>query len=821
MNVPHRAPATLSLPVIGMTCASCVGRVERALRAVPGVEQAAVNLAAERAEIRFAAPATPAALVEAIERTGYVSPAAVTALSVSGLHCGSCVGRAERALLAVPGVTAARVNLASARAEVEGAAPEADLLAALEGAGYPGAPVADGAEEARAQAARREAEETGLRRDTLLAAALTLPVFILEMGGHAFPAFHHWIAGTIGMGASWAIQFALATLVLALPGRRFFALGLKALGRGAPEMNSLVALGAGAAWAYSTVATVAPALLPEGSRHVYFEPAALIVTLILAGRWMEARAKGRASEAIRRLFALRPETARVRRGAKAREIPLSALRRGDIVEVRPGERIPADGEIVEGGSFIDESMLTGEPIPVEKGEGAKVTGGAVNGAGAFAFRVTAIGADTTLARIAAMVEAAQGGKLPIQAMVDRVTMWFVPAVMALAALTFALWLAFAPAPALGPALVAAVAVLIIACPCAMGLATPVSIMVGTGRGAEIGVLFRRGEALQRLAGARIAALDKTGTLTEGRPRLSALVPAEGFARAELLGLAAAVEARSEHPVARAVVEAAEAEGAERLEAKGFATLTGRGARAEVAGRQVALGSAKLMAEIGADISAFAEEAARRAGEGETPLYIAVEGRAAALLTVADPIRETTPAALAALREQGFEIAMITGDDKRTAEAVARRLGIGEVFAEVSPEGKVEAVKALRARGPVVFVGDGINDAPALAEADVGLAVSSGTEIAAEAADAALMAGGLAGAPNAVALSRATLANIRGNLFWAFAYNAALIPVAAGALYPAFGLQLSPVLAAGAMALSSVFVVGNALRLRRFAPPLRG
>ncbi|MFN3260757.1 MAG: heavy metal translocating P-type ATPase [Pikeienuella sp.] len=824
MNAPAKARhfETISLPIEGMTCASCVGRVERALKAAPGVTEASVNLATERAEIRVDAPGARASLVAAVEAAGYSVRSAPVRLDVEGMTCASCVGRVERALAAVPGVRAARVNLATERAEIEGAADMSALLAAVEAAGYGVRPVADetgGEAGDGAAAARREAETAALRRDTLIAAALTLPLFAFEMGGHLIPAIHHWIASTVGQTQSWAVQFGLATLVLAGPGRRFFEIGLPALARGAPDMNSLVALGAGAAFVYSTIATFMAELLPEDARHVYFEAAAVIVTLILFGRWLEARAKGRTSEAIRRLAALRPATARVRRAGRVETVAVEALRPGDIVEMRPGERVPADGAVTEGRSFVDESMLTGEPVPVEKTEGAAVTGGAVNGAGAFAFRVEAVGAETMLAQIVRMVEAAQGAKLPIQAMVDRVTMWFVPAVMAVAAATFALWFAFGPEPALTHALVAAVAVLIIACPCAMGLATPVSIMVGTGRGAEIGVLFRRGEALQLLREARIVALDKTGTLTEGRPALTDLETAEGFDRAEVLAAVAAVEANSEHPIARALVAAAEAEGLAREEAGAFESVTGMGARADVAGRRVEVGADRFMASLGLDAALFGDTAARLGDEGKTPLYAAIDGRLAAILAVADPIRETTPAAIAALHALGLEVVMVTGDNRRTAEAVAKRLGIDEVVAEALPEGKVEAVRRLKARGRVAFVGDGINDAPALAEADTGLAVGGGTDVAAEAADVVLMSGSVAGAPNAVALSRATIRNIRQNLFWAFAYNAALIPVAAGALQPAFGLMLSPALAAAAMALSSVFVVGNALRLRRFAPPL--
>ncbi|MGE3861693.1 MAG: copper-translocating P-type ATPase, partial [Burkholderiaceae bacterium] len=496
-----------------------------------------------------------------------------------------------------------------------------------------------------------------------------------------------------------------------------------------------------------------------------------------------------------------------------------AVMPGDIVDVRPGERVPVDGELIEGRSYVDESMITGEPVPVEKSMGRQVVGGTVNQTGAFAMRATAVGGRTVLAQIIRLVERAQGSKLPIQALVDKVTMWFVPAVMAAAALTFVVWLSVGPSPALSFALVNAVAVLIIACPCAMGLATPTSIMVGTGRGAELGVLFRKGEALQLLKDARIVAVDKTGTLTEGRPALTDLEVATGFDRATVLARIAAVESRSEHPIARALVEAAEREGLTLPKLEGFESITGFGVRAEVAGEPVEIGADRHMRRLGLDVGVFARTAERLGDEGKTPLYAAIGGRLAAIVAVADPIKASTPAAIAALHRLGLSVAMVTGDNARTAQAIARRLGIDEVVAEVLPEGKVDAVRRLKAaHGRLAFVGDGINDAPALAEADVGLAIGTGTDVAIEAADVVLMSGSLQGVPNAIALSRATLGNIRQNLFWAFAYNTALIPVAAGVLYPTHGLLLSPIFAAGAMALSSVFVLGNALRLRRFQPP---
>ncbi|MFC5462759.1 heavy metal translocating P-type ATPase [Massilia niabensis] len=815
------APA-LSLPIEGMSCASCVGRVEAALRKVEGVGSVTVNLATERAEVRPSGDGAVdrAALVQAIEKAGYEVPAQTVELSVEGMTCASCVGRVERALQAVPGVAEATVNLATERATVRGVAAPDALLAAIAKAGYEARlPAAMAAAHEDEAVDRKDAERLALRRDLLLASALALPVFILEMGSHLVPAMHHWVMETIGRGPSWTLQFVLTTLVLLVPGRRFYTKGFPALLRLAPDMNSLVAVGTLAAYGYSVVATFAPGLLPLGTVNVYYEAAAVIVALILLGRFLEAQAKGRTSQAISRLVGLQAKVVHVVRDGRTRDIPIGEVAVGDLVEVRPGERVPVDGEVLDGDSYVDESMISGEPVPVRKTPGSALVGGTVNQKGALSLRATAVGGQTVLAQIIRLVEQAQGSKLPIQAVVDKVTMWFVPAVMAAALITFLVWLAFGPSPALSFALVNAVAVLIIACPCAMGLATPTSIMVGTGRGAELGVLFRKGEALQRLKDANVVAVDKTGTLTEGRPALTDLEVAAGFERRQVLAMVAAAESRSEHPIARAIVEAAEQEGSALPAVTGFDSVTGMGVRATVDGARVEVGADRYMRSLGLDVEMFGQTAEGLGRAARSPLYAAIDGRLAAILAVADPVKSATPAAIAALHSLGLKVAMITGDNERTARAIAASLGIDEVIAEVLPEGKVQAIARLRAEhGPVAFVGDGINDAPALAEADVGLAIGTGTDVAMEAADVVLMSGSLQGVPNAIALSKATIGNIRQNLFWAFAYNTALIPVAAGALYPAWGLLLSPVFAAGAMALSSVFVLGNALRLRGFVPP---
>ncbi len=794
----------VSFRLSGLNCGACAGRAEKALAAVPGVEAVQVNLATQMAQVQGG---TVAGWTEALGQAGYPAETSRVVLDVAEMHCGMCAAKVTRALEKVPGVVAASVNLAGGRAVVElldGAAEVQSLAAAATEAGFPARPASFDA-----PAPKQDGEAAGLRRDLIIAGVLTLPVFLLAMGGHMIPAVHRWIEATIGTTANWTIQFLLTTAVLAGPGRRFHRRGWPGLFKGSPDMNALVALGTTAAWAYSTVALFLPGLLPAASRAVYFEAAAVIVTLILLGRWLEARAKGRTGAAIARLTELRPDTAtRLRPDGSEEELPLVQIVAGDLLRVRPGDRLPVDGEVAEGASHVDEAMLTGEPLPVEKGLGAKVTGGTVNGTGMLVIRATAVGADTVLSRIIGMVEEAQGARLPIQALVNRVTLWFVPAILGIAVLTVAAWLLFGPEPQLSHALVAGVAVLIVACPCAMGLATPVSIMVGTGRAAELGVLFRRGDALQSLAGAQIVAFDKTGTLTEGKPELVSVACAEGWSRETLLPLAAAAEQGSEHPVAAAVRRAA---AGALPEVAQFEAVPGQGVRARAGGRAVLAGNRALMAGIGFDGLGGAIAEAEAAGQ--TVLLIAIDGAAAGVLAVADRLKPDTRAALDRLRRDGVRLAMVTGDSRAAAEAIAAELGIAEIHAEVQPGGKRDVLERLKAEGRTAFVGDGINDAPALAAADIGVALGTGTDVAVESADVVLMSGSLSGVPAAFEVSRATLRNIRQNLAWAFGYNVALVPVAAGLFYPLNGTLLSPMLAAGAMALSSVFVLANALRLR--------
>lgn len=811
----------LSLSVQGMTCASCVGRVERGLSELEGATDVTVNLATETAHLSVESSEQAADAISKLEQLGYPARTQTILLNVGSMTCASCVGRVNKALEAVPGVVDVNVNLASETARVtyaEGTVSPQALMEASAAAGYPATLAEAGATRDRGERKREEAQD--LFRKMTIAAAFAFPVFIVEMGSHVVPGVHHWINATVGQQTSWVLQFILTTVVLVGPGRSFYTKGFPALVKGAPDMNSLVAVGTGAAYAYSVVATFLPAVIPDEVRAVYFEAAAVIVVLILLGRFLEARAKGRTGAAIQKLLGLQAKTARVLRDGEQIEVPIDALVTGDTIVVRPGERIAVDGDVVEGSSHVDESMITGEPVPVEKVAGTQVTGGTVNGSGSLQYLATRVGADTTLSQIIRMVEEAQGAKLPIQGLVDKITLWFVPAVMLVAALTVVAWLIFGPEPALTFALVAGVSVLIIACPCAMGLATPTSIMVGTGRAAEMGVLFRKGDALQQLAEVNVVALDKTGTVTEGRPELTDMALAEGFDRRSVLELVAAVESLSEHPVAEAIVRAASVEGKNHLDAEEFASITGHGVSGLVSGKRVLVGADRLMLKENIAIDDLRDQEEDFAKRGRTALFAAIDGQVAAVIGVSDPVKPSSRDAIAALHEQGLKVAMITGDKRETAEAIAAETGIDTIVAGVLPDGKVAALNDLRGSGSkIAFVGDGINDAPALAHADIGIAIGTGTDVAIESADVVLMSGDLRGVVNAHEVSKRTMRNIRENLFWAFAYNTALIPVAAGVFYPALGVLLSPVLAAGAMALSSVFVLTNALRLRRIKPSM--
>ena len=761
------------LPVQGMTCASCVLRVERALKATPGVHDAHVNFVTGRASIAYdRAAATPEGLARAIEAAGYVVPRAQEAVTVRGAG--------DEVAPETPTPTAARVD-ASARA----------------------------AAQARAEAH----EQRTMRRDFIVAAALTVPLLVVAMSHGAIP-------GTDGTFGRW-LQFALATPVVFGPGRRFLRLAWIALRHRAADMNTLVSLGVLAAWGYSTLGLVAPGLFPHaahGARpHLYFEAAAAILSFVLLGKLMETRARGRLSDAVRGLIALAPRTARRVRGELEEDVPVEALVPGDLVLVRPGERIASDGEVVRGTSAVDESMLTGESLPVDKQPGAAIHGGTQNHNGALTFRVTRAGGDTALARIVEAVEHAQGSRAPIARLADVFSGWFVPIVLGLALVTLLVWALVDPsAVGLATAVERFVAVLVIACPCALGLATLAAVAVGTGRGAELGILVKGGAALEAASRIDTVLLDKTGTLTAGKPELTEVITLGGASETDMLGLVAAVERESEHPVAQALVRGAVARGATPMQASGFRSEPGLGVLAEVGGHTVRIGTSTWLARAGIDTAAQGAIAETLAARGRTPSFVAVDGALAGLVAVADRPAEGARETVAALKRLGIEVAMVTGDRLGTARAVAAELGIERVVAEVRPEDKARVVAEERARGrTVAMVGDGINDAPALAGAHVGIAIGSGTDIAVAAADVALLRGGITGLPTALRLARRTLSTIRQNLFWAFVYNVIGIPIAAGVLAPWTGWTLSPVLASAAMSLSSVSVLLNSLRLRRF------
>jgi len=814
----------LQLDIEGMSCASCSSRVEGALCKLEGVLEAPVNLATEKASIRYDESRIDAdKLIDTVREVGYTPVTEELEIGVGGMTCANCSARVERALNALPGVLEASVNLATERATlryVPATLSPDDIARSIEDTGYEPRPLMDEAERETQEQAERDRRRRAMQRDLWIATVLTLPVFVLAMGAHFVPGFHHSLL-SLAPQAVWDwIQAVLTTLVILGPGRRFFHPGWIAYRHLSPDMNSLVMTGTGAAWGYSMLVLLAPGIFPPDARHIYFESAAVVLTVIIMGKYLEEIARGRTSAAIRKLVGLQAKTAHILQDGEERELPLSKVRAGDTVLIRPGERIPVDAEVFEGESYVDESMLTGEPVPVAKHPGDKLVGGTVNQHGLLRATATRVGRDTVLAQIIRLVERAQGSKLPIQGLADRVVRVFTPVVIAIAAITFLAWLAFGPPPAITLALVSAVAVLVVACPCAMGLATPAAIMVGSGRAAELGVLYRKGEALETLSHVDTVVFDKTGTLTEGKPTLTDISVGDAD-EDELLRLAAAVEANSEHPLGAAIVAAAKARGLELPDVDTFEVIPGFGLSAKVEGRLVQIGAARFMHREHIATGDIGRHADGYAAAGKTPVLVAVDGTIHAALAIADPLKNEAAAMVKALHRLGMKVAMITGDNHRTAAAIATQAGIDEVHAEVLPDGKASAVEAMQSSGrKVAFVGDGINDAPALAQADVGIAVGSGTDIAIEAADVTLTRGGmkgdLDGVVTALQVARRTMSTIRGNLFWAFIYNIMLIPVATGMFEPSFGLHLNPMVAGLAMGLSSVFVVGNSLRLRKLA-----
>ena len=816
---------TLQVPIEGMTCASCSSRVQRGLSRLPGMADAAVNLATEKATVSYdPALLDQNAIIAAVHDIGYGVRLEKQTLHIGDMSCASCVARVEKALKATPGVTSVSVNFATETAAVEylpGTVTQAALRAAVEGAGYvlrePEAGSMVSAGDQAAEARRRELLVT--RRKMIV--SLGVGAFLMLLGFFP-PSF-------LTQRQLWLVMFALATPVQFWAGRQFYRGAWASARHRTTDMNTLIAVGTSVAYVYSAAVTFFPGFFESIAgagfeAAVYYETAVIIIGLILLGRFLEARAKGQTSDAMKKLMGLQAKTARVVRDDVELDVPVDSVRAGDIVVVRPGEKIPVDGVVLDGRSAVDEAMLTGESIPVEKGPGDEVIGATLNKTGSFRFRATRVGADTALAQIIRLVEEAQGSKAPIQRTADYVASIFVPSVFGIATVTFLIWLLFGPEPAFTLAMLAAVSVLIIACPCALGLATPTAIMVGTGKGAENGILIRSGDALERAYKLDAIVLDKTGTLTVGRPVVTDIVMAVGpdgsevMAGERLLALAASAERGSEHPLGEAVVGRAGELGLTLSRPDEFVAIPGYGIEVTLDGSRVLLGNGRLMQERAYELGGLAEEAERLATEGKTPMFVAVDGAVAGIIAVADTLKPDAVEAVARLKALGLQVAMITGDNRRTAEAVARQLGIDRVLAEVLPDRKAEEVRRLQAEGRVVaMVGDGINDAPALAQADIGVAIGTGTDVAMEASDITLIRGDLMPIVTAVALSNATMRIIRQNLFWAFAYNVALIPVAAGILYPVFGVVLDPMLAAGAMALSSVSVVSNSLRLRRFRP----
>lgn len=804
----------IDLPIVGMSCASCASKIQKSLSNLEGVEKANVSFATSRATVLYQPQLVkPKDFISSIRRTGYGVGLASVEIPIQGMHCASCVQNIEKALLRTRGVTKAAVNLATEKARVEYIPSETSLKEikeVIEQAGYRVLEVRPEEEPADAERIVREKEYKRLKLKFFIGLALGILIF-LGSSRSWFP----WVPDFLN---NFFVLWALATPVQFWIGWQFYRGAWNALRHKNADMNTLIAVGTSAAYLYSVAATIFPSFFKAGGvrPEVYFDTSAAIIVLILLGRLLEARAKGQTSEAIKKLAGLQPKTARVIRNSNEIDIPVEEVMVGDEIVVRPGEKIPVDGVVISGKSAVDESMISGESMPAKKEPGDEVIGATINRTGSFRFKATKVGKDTALAQIIKLVQDAQGSKAPIQRLADTIAGYFVPIVISIAIATFVIWFSFGPSPGLTLALLNFVAVLIIACPCALGLATPTAVMVGTGKGAESGILIKGGESLETAHKLDIIVLDKTGTLTKGEPEVTDLFALGAFGQEEVLSYAASAEKSSEHPLGEAVVRRAAEQGLEIQLSENFKAIEGHGVEAEVNGKKVVLGNAKLMQERKIGIDGLEAQAEGLSREGKTPIYVSIEGKIAGLIAVADTLKENSTQAVERLKKIGLEVVMLTGDNRRTAEAIARKAGIDRVLSEVLPEDKVDEIKRLQSGGKRVgMVGDGINDAPALAQADIGIAIGSGTDIAMEASDITLIKGDLNGVVSAIELSRRTMRIIKQNLFWAFFYNTLGIPIAAGALYPFFKILLNPIIASAAMAFSSVSVVSNSLRLRRF------
>ncbi len=806
--------AQLDLPINGMTCAGCAARIENGLQTFPGIQTAHVNFATEQATLQYESERlTTGQIIDHIADIGYQVPLECLTIPISGMHCASCVSAIERALQPIEGVIEAHVNLATEQATVTYVPSQtkpAALRQAIRSAGYEPDDTDDEPTSGLSIEAGKAAERRRLTHYVIASAVLSILIFMGSMASSLVPAW---------------LQHPYTLLLLATPvqfwfGWPFYQGFWAALKHKTADMNTLVAIGTSAAYGYSLAATLIPGTferLGMGS-HVYFDTAAMIITLILLGRLLEARARGKTSAAMRQLMGLQAITARVIRDHTEVEIPVDAVQVGDLIRVQPGDKVPVDGILESGHGVLNEAMLTGESLPVDKGPGEHVYGATINSTGSFIMRATRVGQGTMLSQIVRMVEAAQGSKAPIQRLADVVASWFVPIVLGLAVLTFLVWVLFGPPPVLTFALLNFVAVLIIACPCALGLATPTAIMVGTGKGAEHGVLFKNSASLETAHKLDAIILDKTGTLTRGQPVVTDILAHDDDRKTDVLRLAASAEQGSEHPLAQALVEAAHAQGLTCSDVQDFQVMPGHGIRAIVDSHTVWVGNRTLMDMAEVPLDKWDETATQLADAGKTPIFIAIDGRHTGIIALADTLKPHAKEAVAALCGLGLEVLMLTGDHLRTANAIAEQLGVSHVLAEVLPDAKAQEVQRLQATGKrVAMVGDGINDAPALAQADIGMAMGTGTDIAMETADCTLVSGDLRSIVTAIQLSRRTMRTIKQNLFWAFIYNVVGIPLAAGVVYPVFGVLLSPVFAAAAMAMSSVSVLSNSLRLRRFRP----